>query len=541
MEILPVSSSNSTTVGRKAHLLEDKQIPSVGVFDEVSFYTLFRENFDQGQKEWDKPFKSITEQELATLRAQANELFGIEKVWFEIPRCIAWDKVDNLSPQSTPQVLLSFEEYTLNVTYPEEVEDTLGTPIEVEPLNQTQVEDIGLNTCNDDIPLSFREVLSFDEPKPQPHPLPNCPSLEDETLNDYLLNDSSSDHGSAYYWDDDAASSSHYQVSECFSTKIEQVFPTFQQGEDLIDCINKAMAFLSAVASRFPPSNNQLRTSSNPRNQATIQDGRVTVQQIQGRPTQSFVGSGNRGIATTSRGNYASSQPRTKDLDTYDSDCDDLTSAKAVLMANLSSCDLDVLSEVPYFDTYPNDIINQDESQDAVIQDTNSSAPNDLLVLSLVEQMTDHLNKIKEDFGKRLVTQKELFSEQAFWLKHSNYNLDTSVKSHTPVTIEAPSEIPRVSLVNESLKKPKHQLASFDKVMKKRTKSDAITADEIIEVQTVFNQMEAAIDQCSVDKNAFEIQIKQLRIDNDQLLKQIMSQEIVHIAVNSMDILDVKK
>ncbi|GJR67590.1 retrovirus-related pol polyprotein from transposon TNT 1-94 [Tanacetum coccineum] len=38
--------------------------------------------------------------------------------------------------------------------------------------------------------------------------------------------------------------------------------------------------------------------------------------------------------------------------------------------------------------------------------------------------------------------------------------------------------------------------------------------------------MEAAVDQCSVDKNTFEIQIKQLSIDNDQLLKQIMSQEI---------------
>ncbi|GKE64707.1 retrovirus-related pol polyprotein from transposon TNT 1-94 [Tanacetum coccineum] len=44
------------------------------------------------------------------------------------------------------------------------------------------------------------------------------------------------------------------------------------QGEDPIECINKAMALLSAVASRFPPSNNQLRTSSNPRNQSTIQD-----------------------------------------------------------------------------------------------------------------------------------------------------------------------------------------------------------------------------------------------------------------------------
>ncbi|GJS25167.1 retrovirus-related pol polyprotein from transposon TNT 1-94, partial [Tanacetum coccineum] len=50
------------------------------------------------------------------------------------------------------------------------------------------------------------------------------------------------------------------------------VVPMFQQGEDLIECVNKAMAFLSGVASRFPPSNNQLRTSSNLRNQATIQD-----------------------------------------------------------------------------------------------------------------------------------------------------------------------------------------------------------------------------------------------------------------------------
>ncbi|GJU79290.1 retrovirus-related pol polyprotein from transposon TNT 1-94 [Tanacetum coccineum] len=53
--------------------------------------------------------------------------------------------------------------------------------------------------------------------------------------------------------------------------------------------------------------------------------------------------------------------------------------------------------------------------------------------------------------------------------------------------------------------------------------------------------MEAAVDQCSVDKNAFEIQIKQLRIDNDQLLNQIMSQEIVHIIANSVENFDVKK
>ncbi|GKC98323.1 hypothetical protein Tco_1168598 [Tanacetum coccineum] len=62
-----------------------------------------------------------------------------------------------------------------------------------------------------------------------------------------------------------------------------------QQGEDPIDCINKAMAFLSAVESRFPPSNNQLKMSSNPINQATIQDGRVTVQQILDEEQLAFI------------------------------------------------------------------------------------------------------------------------------------------------------------------------------------------------------------------------------------------------------------
>nr|GEY18793.1 hypothetical protein [Tanacetum cinerariifolium] len=73
---------------------------------------------------------------------------------------------------------------------------------------------------------------------------------------------------------------------------------------------------------------------------------------------------------------------QTKDLDAYYSDCDDLSLTKALLMAYISSCDYDVLYE---------------ELQDAVIQDTNSSAPNDLLVLSLVEQMTNHVAHLDKE------------------------------------------------------------------------------------------------------------------------------------------------
>nr|GEU51955.1 hypothetical protein [Tanacetum cinerariifolium] len=48
------------------------------------------------------------------------------------------------------------------------------------------------------------------------------------------------------------------------------------------------------------------------------------------------------------------------DLDAYDSYYDDLSSAKAVLMENPSSCDPKVLSKVPYSNSYLNDMINQD-------------------------------------------------------------------------------------------------------------------------------------------------------------------------------------
>ncbi|GKF01531.1 hypothetical protein Tco_0028454, partial [Tanacetum coccineum] len=45
-------------------------------------------------------------------------------------------------------------------------------------MDKTQLEDLCLNTCNHDIPLSNREVPSFDESEPQPNPLPNCLSLD---------------------------------------------------------------------------------------------------------------------------------------------------------------------------------------------------------------------------------------------------------------------------------------------------------------------------------------------------------------------------
>ncbi|GJU82122.1 hypothetical protein Tco_1284487 [Tanacetum coccineum] len=87
------------------------------------------------------------------------------------------------------------------------------------------------------------------------------------------------------------------------------------------------------------------------------------------------------------------------------------------------------------------------------------------------------LNRLFEDFGKTFVPQQELSAEQAFWLQTSHPNIDQSDIS--PVKIEAPRELPKVSLVNTSLKKLKYHIGQFDTVVKKRITPYAITEGEL--------------------------------------------------------------
>ncbi|GJR48954.1 hypothetical protein Tco_1317057 [Tanacetum coccineum] len=86
------------------------------------------------------------------------------------------------------------------------------------------------------------------------------------------------------------------------------------------------------------------------------------------------------------------------------------------------------------------------------------------------------LNRLSEDFGKYFVPQQELSAEQAFWLQTSNPNTDQSDIS--PIKIEAPRELPKVSLVNTSLKKLKYHVGQFDTLVKKRITPDAIKEGE---------------------------------------------------------------
>ncbi|GJS58823.1 hypothetical protein Tco_0653607 [Tanacetum coccineum] len=84
------------------------------------------------------------------------------------------------------------------------------------------------------------------------------------------------------------------------------------------------------------------------------------------------------------------------------------------------------------------------------------------------------LNQLSQDFETRFVPQTELSTEQAFWSQNSVNSPEPTLSSR-PTKVEVPKELPKVNMVNTSLKKLKHHLAGFDVVVKERTTTIAIT------------------------------------------------------------------
>nr|GEU35233.1 uncharacterized mitochondrial protein AtMg00810-like [Tanacetum cinerariifolium] len=138
------------------------------------------------------------------------------------------------------------------------------------------------------------------------------------------------------------------------------------KGDDPINAINHMMSFLTTVVtSCYPTTNNQLRNSSNPRQQATINDGKLTLQPIQGRQTSFDAGTT---MTYTPRASESNSRKQMTVICynckreghiCIDFDCDELNTAKVALIENLSHYGSDALAEVYNLDNVDNNMINQ--------------------------------------------------------------------------------------------------------------------------------------------------------------------------------------
>nr|GEY91741.1 hypothetical protein [Tanacetum cinerariifolium] len=252
-----------------------------------------------------------------------------------------------------------------------------------------------------------------------------------------------------------------YQQSKFSSPNTGLVVLIFQKGDDPIDEINHMMSFLTLVVTlRYLATNNQLRTSSNPRQQATINN----------EEELEFLA--DLGIAETLSTQYAVTNNvayQADDLDAYDSNCDELNSAKIALMANLSYYESDNLAEVHNQDNVYNNVLYQDvqetstseqsnilhqseteitsdsniisysqfmnESQYTTVQNSSSHAFQDDLILSVIEQLKTQvvnctkINKDNKNVNEILTAKLERYKNQERILKEQN-NVDKASVSY---------------------------------------------------------------------------------------------------------------
>nr|GEX80046.1 hypothetical protein [Tanacetum cinerariifolium] len=188
--------------------------------------------------------------------------------------------------------------------------------------------------------------------------------------------------------------------------------PCANSTDDLIENLTSTLALLTQSYRTFlPQTNNQLRTSSNPRNQSTVQDGRVVVQNVQGKPNrcqgmnpwggnaagyreaQNRVGNAQEnGVALDAEqllflaggpdkafDDDVNEQPvqdlalnvdnvfQAEDCDAFDSDVDEATTTQTMFMANLSSADPITDEAGPSYDS---DILSEVQDHDQYLDDT---------------------------------------------------------------------------------------------------------------------------------------------------------------------------
>nr|GEV46398.1 integrase, catalytic region, zinc finger, CCHC-type, peptidase aspartic, catalytic [Tanacetum cinerariifolium] len=128
------------------------------------------------------------------------------------------------------------------------------------------------------------------------------------------------------------------------------------------------------------------------------------------------------------------------DLDAYDSDCNELNTAKVALMANFL-----IMVQMFLLRRGPNTC--EESRSKMLLKQQDPMVLEKKFNTKLVDYVT--LNQLSQDFKKRSVPQTKLSAEQAFWSHNSLNSLDHS-PSCRPIKVEVPKELPKVSMYLDS-------------------------------------------------------------------------------------------
>ncbi|GJU14946.1 retrovirus-related pol polyprotein from transposon TNT 1-94 [Tanacetum coccineum] len=147
-----------------------------------------------------------------------------------------------------------------------------------------------------------------------------------------------------------------------------------------------------------------------------------------------------------------------------------------------------------------------------------------------MHMLTKPQNFYVETHKTALGHQNPLYIFQARRKQPALYNRNVLIDKHNPVSVCDYEET--LILVEESQLKMLEKQTVFDECIKRRTtlsphEIGSWEQSDIKEMKDIFEQMEDEVDQCSMAKKYFEIEKKQLLINNDRLLEENIASDIM--------------
>ncbi|GKA74231.1 hypothetical protein Tco_0780533 [Tanacetum coccineum] len=247
----------------------------------------------------------------------------------------------------------------------------------------------------------------------------------------------------------------------------------------------------------------------------------------------------------------------TDDLDAYDSDCDDISSAKAFLMANLSSYDTNVLSEM--YEQMSNQVTHWDK----VNQKTKTV--NESLTAEL-ERYKERVKFFKQRLNINLISREKMIDSQMddiIWNRNALKQEIDSLKQTLSKQVKEKESLLQTFTVFKKESKEKenkymnkeidleNKIKELDNIIYKVGQSAQTDAhanettkqafwlllsnpkSEQLDVTQTPVEIEVPKEllKCSVDKKYFDIQMKELSLDNDRLLDHIICQDVMDIVM----------
>ncbi|GKB19219.1 hypothetical protein Tco_0853142 [Tanacetum coccineum] len=285
--------------------------------------------------------------------------------------------------------------------------------------------------------------------------------------------------------------------------------------------------------SRSPTTKNQLWTSSNPRQQATIYDGKVTVQPVHGRQTTYAAGT----MRKYTPGASGSNTGKQRTVICYN--CKGEAQASGQVLTE---------EEIAFL-------------ADPGLPDTQTSQT---VITHNAAYQADDLDAYDSDCDVTLTQPRLSLMVESFRMTQMHSLRNVILKMDA---IVIPDSAETLMLCEEGLSKMLFKEQDLMVVVKERTTSTAITkgtwgfehtkacfrdeiipfikglkdifnnfnqylVDEIADVQNVFYQMEQAVEQHRLESRTFEVKMNQVLSENERLLAQAIDHDIVKTVVN---------